>query len=219
MATSQFGKNAGKIFLGLGLLVVAAGGLWYWSLVREMDRAENDYSQGDAEAALGRYENVEKRLQAVGILRFIPARDRQNLILNQARLLYVLNRFDEAADRLERENELVGQTSDGRFFFLRGNIAFRNAVFSYQESQGNPDEFDDALRDLTTLDDTLRRAEDSLRESLRLNPNQWDAKFNLEFVDVVRRALTAQDQEKVELLIQEEEEKPQPKDLPPERAG
>ena len=78
MARKQYGKNVAKMFLGLGLLVVAAVGLAYWSLVREMGRAENDYSQGATEAALRRYENVEKRLRAVGILRFFPAHDPVN---------------------------------------------------------------------------------------------------------------------------------------------
>lgn len=210
MATKGFGKNVAKTFLGLGLLVVAVVGLGYSALLREMGWAANDYSQGDLEVALRRYENVEKRLRAVGVLRFIPARDRQNLILNQARLLYSLGRYDEVSDRLERENEIVGLTSDGRFFLLRGNLSFRKAVLNYQESE---------KKDARVLEDALRAAEDNLRDSLRLNPNDWDAKFNYEFINYVRTMMSAnQDKQKIKILMENVRVKQTPpKALPPEQ--
>ena len=221
MARKQYGKNVAKMFLGVVLLVVAAVGLAYWSLVREMGRAENDYSQGATEAALRRYENVEKRLRAVGILRFFPARDRQNLFLNQARLLYdlgrdaevaedaetALERYDEAAERLERENEIASSNSDGRFFLWRGNIAFRKAWSSYKESE---------RKDMRILLDAWRAAEENLRDSMRANPNDWDAKFNFEFINYIRSMMSQDEGEKVQILMENVREKPKPADLPPE---
>src|SRR6267142_7231937 len=84
MGRKQYGKQFGKIFAAIALLIVTAIGLSYGSLLRGMDQAAEDYSQGDPEAALKRYENIEQRLRSVGALRVIPAKDRRNLIFNQA---------------------------------------------------------------------------------------------------------------------------------------
>lgn len=209
MARKRYGRTIGKVIGGVLLVVVALIGLQYGSMLREMDQAAAEYSQGDTEAALKRYEAVEQGLRSVGAMRIVPARDRQNLILNQARLLYTLKRYDDAAERLEKENEISGVTTDGRFFLLRGNIGFRRAVINYQQS---------TKKDVNLLEENLLGAEDSLRESLRLNPNDWDAKYNFEFINYVRKMLTSKDSGKVKLLM-EEETKPQTKELPPELAG
>ena len=107
-----------------------------------------------------RYEAVEQQLRSFGAMRIIPARDRQNLILNQARLLYTLKQYDEAAERLDKENEITGVTTDGRFFLLRGEIGFRRAVTNYQQS---------TKKDVNLLEENLLGAEDTLREALRLS--------------------------------------------------
>ena len=84
--------------------------------------------QGDIEGALKAYESVEQSVRAYSAMRIIPTRDRQNLFLNEARLLYTLKKYDEAADRLAKEDEISGVTTDGRFFLLRGNIGYRRAM-------------------------------------------------------------------------------------------
>lgn len=209
MARKRHGWTVGKIVLGLLLAAIAFVGLQFGSMLNEMEQAAADYSQGDAETALKRYEGVEQRLRGFGAMRIIPGRDRQNLILNQARLLYSLKRYDDAADRLEKENEITGVTTDGRFFLLRGEIGFRRAVTNYQQS---------TKKDVNLLEENLLGAEDSIRESLRLAPADWDAKYNFEFINYVRQMLTNKDSGKVKLLM-EEEAKPQTKELPPELAG
>ena len=208
MARKRYGRTVGKLVLGVVLAIIAYLGLQYSSMLNDMDMAASQYSQGDIENALSTYQDVEARVRTHGALRIIPARDRQNLFLNQARLLYALKNYDEAADTLEKENELTGTTTDGRFYLLRGEIGFRKAITNYQQS---------AKKDVSLLEENLLASEDNLRESLRLSPNDWDAKYNFEFVSAVRRSLSASGQEKVKLL--EEEEKPQTKELPPELAG
>ena len=209
MAKRSYGRDVGKLFGGVVLVVVAVVGLGYGAVLREMQRALNEYNQGDTEAALKRYETVEQRLQKVGALRLIPRRDRQNLILNQARLLYAAKRYDEAAERLERENDAPGSNSDGRFLLLRGEIAFRKAVSNYQESQ---------KKDPRVLEESLLAAEDSLRDSLRLSPNDWDAKYNYEFIQYVRNLMNQNDQGKIKILMENVRVKEtQPKPLPPDQ--
>lgn len=208
MARKRYGRTVGKLVLGVVLAIIAYLGLQYSSMLNDMDMAAAQYSQGDIESALTTYQEVEARVRNHGALRIIPARDRQNLFLNQARLLYALKNYDEAADTLEKENEIIGTTTDGRFYLLRGEIGFRKAITNYQQS---------AKKDVSLLEENLLASEDNLRESLRLSPDDWDAKYNFEFVSAVRKSLSASGQEKVKLL--EEEEKPQTKELPPELAG
>lgn len=210
MAKKQNDFYVAKAILGVVLLMVTGVGLWYWSLLSEMRQAVDDYRQGDAETALGRYEEVERKIRGVGMLRFIPARDRQNLFLNQARLLYDLGRYEEAAEQLEKENEIAGLTTDGRFFLLRGDISFRKAVSDYQQSE---------RKDVKVLEDALRSAEDNLRDSLRLVADDWDAKFNYEFINYVRRMMNQnQDEEKIKILMENVRVKQtQPKALPPDQ--
>jgi len=209
MARKRYGRTVGKIVAGVVLAIIAFFGLQYWSMLQEMDQAVADYRQGDTESALKRYEDVEAKLRTYGAMRIIPARDRQNLILNQARLLYAMKRYEDAAERMEKEDEITGVTTDGRFFLLRGNIGFRRAVTNYQQS---------TKKDANLLEENLLGAEDSLRESLRLSPTDWDAKYNFEYINYIRKLLTSKDSGKVKLLM-EEEAKPQTKELPPELVG
>ena len=208
MARKRYGRTIAKGIAGFVLAVIAYLGLQYGAMLKDMDLAASQYSQGDMDAALKTYVDVEGRIRAYGAMRLIPVRDRQNLFLNQARLLYSQKKYDEAAEKLEKEDEITGTTTDGRFYLLRGEIGFRKAILNYQQS---------AKKDVSLLEENLLGAEDSLREALRLNPTDWDAKYNFEFVNGVRKALAASGQEKVKLL--EEEEKPQTKELPPELAG
>lgn len=201
-----------KVLFGVVLAVVAYLGLKYESMLQEMDAAAADYSKGDLQSALKRYETVEEGLRngiGVNVLRYVPMKDRQNLFLNQARMLYGMQQYNDANDRLEKENEIAGVTTDSRFFLMRGNINFRKAVTTYQQSQ---------KKDANLLEENLLGAEDSVKESLQMEPNEWDAKYNFEFINNVRKMLTSKDSEKVKLLM-EEEAKPQTKELPPELAG
>jgi tetratricopeptide (TPR) repeat protein len=206
------GLMVAKVVLGVVLAIVAYLGLKYESMLKEMDAAAVDYSKGDLDSALKRYESVEEGLRGglgVNILRYVPERDRQNLFLNQARMLYGKKQYNDAGDRLEKENEIAGVTTDSRFFLLRGNINFRKAVTTYQQSQ---------KKDANLLEENLLGAEDQVKESLQMAPGEWDAKYNFEFINNVRKMLTSNDSEKVKLLM-EEEAKPQTKELPPELAG
>jgi tetratricopeptide (TPR) repeat protein len=184
MARKKYGKQIGKIVTALVLVLVTVIGFSYGSLLRGMDQAAAEYSRGDVDAALQQYAGIEQRLRSLGAIRLIPGEDRRNLILNQARLLYALDRFDEAQDAMDREADIGGGTSnDGRFLLLKGEIAFRRAVKSYTDSD---------TKDTKRLEESLRTAEDNLRDALRLSPNDWDTKYNFEYVSYVRSLLNPQ---------------------------
>ena len=172
--------NAGKLAIAVVLLLVMVVGLSYGSILRQMDLAAQEHDHGDPESALKRYEAVEQRLQSVGMLRYIPVRDRQNLILNQARLLYKLKRYDEAIEHMDRESDMAGGTTDGRFLVLRADINFRKTVATF---------FAGDMKDPRALEEALLGIEDNLRDALKLSPDDWDAKFNLEFIDYLREQM------------------------------
>jgi tetratricopeptide (TPR) repeat protein len=208
MARRRYGLTLGKWVAALVLAVIAYLGLQYGAVLGAMDRAADLYSRGDIEGSLAAYEDVERRMRAFRVIRFMPLRDRQNLFLNEARLLYALNQYDDAVERLGKEDEISGTTDDGRFFLLRGNIEYRRARLNYEEA---------TKKDVRVLEEDLLAAEDTLRESLRLNPNDWNAKYNFEFVNRIRTSLAKPGEEKVKLL--QETDKPEIKQLPPESAG
>ena len=207
MARRRHGLTIGKWVAGLVLAVVAFLGLQYGALLADVNRAAILYSRGDIEGALSTYESVEQRVRTYGVMRLIPTRDRQNLFLNEARLLYALNQYDDAIERLGKEDAISGVSTDGRFFLLRGNIGYRRARLTYEQA---------TEKDSRLLEEDLLGAEDSLQESLRLNPDDWDAKYNFEFVNQLRKSLAT---EAEELKFLQESEEPQIKQLPPESAG
>jgi tetratricopeptide (TPR) repeat protein len=203
-------KNFWKMLAGMALLIVTLIGLGYGSLLRNMDQAAEEYKRGDLQSALKRYEMVDERLRSAGALRLIPLKDRRNLTLNQARLLYADGRYDEALERLDRESELSGGSAnnDGRFLLLKGEIAFRKAVKSHRQA---------AKPDQRVLEDALHAAEDLLRESLRLSPNDWDAKYNFEYVNYVRSLMNQDQQGKIKILMENVRvEERRPPALPPD---
>ena len=187
-------KQVGKIFGALALAIVMVVALIYGSLLRDMDRAAEDYSKGDTEAALKRYDNVEQRVRSLGAIRIIPAKDRQNLFLNQARLLYALGRYDEAKERMEHEAEISGSSSnDSRFLLLKGEIAFRAGMKNYRDS---------TKRDVRLLEEALQVSEDTFRDSLRLNPNDWDAKYDFEYINYLRNLMNNDQKGQIKILME-----------------
>ena len=194
MARKQYGQQFGKIFAAIVLLIVTVIGLSYGSLLRDMDQAAEEYSRGDADAALKRYDSIDQRLRFMGALRAIPVKDRRNLILNQTRLLYALGRYDDAQERMDRDAEIAGAASnDGRFLLLKGEIAFRKAFKNYRES---------TKKDPRLLEEALRAAEDNLRDSLRLSPNDWDAKYNFEYVNYIRNLMNQDQKGQIKILME-----------------
>jgi tetratricopeptide (TPR) repeat protein len=218
MARRVYRRSVGKILAAIVLAIVAYVGLQYHTMLRSMDRAAGLYRQGHFDASLNLYEAVESRLRAHRAMRLIPSGDRQALLLNQARVLYALGRYDDAVDRLQREDDISGVATDGRFFLLRGNIAFQRAIQEYRKPAGTPVSTPAGLAEsLNLLREGLIRAEDNYRESLQLNPGDWDAKYNYEYVEKMQKDLANSVEEHLKIL--EESEAPPTEALPPEQVG
>jgi tetratricopeptide (TPR) repeat protein len=187
-------KQVGKIIAAVALVIVMVIAILYGSLLRGIDRAAEDYTRGDPEAALKQYDNVEQRLRSLGAIRIIPARDRQNLFLNQARLLYALGRYDDAKERMDHEAEISGSSSnDSRFLLLKGELAFRAGMKNYRDS---------TKRDIHLLEESLQVSEDTFRDSLRLNPSDWDAKYDFEYINYLRNLMNNDQKGQIKILME-----------------
>jgi tetratricopeptide (TPR) repeat protein len=207
VARKHYNKHILKFSAGILLLIVSLSGLEYSSLLRGMDRAAEDYSRGDADSALKRYDDIERQLRSFRVIRFIPREDRRILFLDEARSLYSLGRYDDALERLERENQFSAMIADGRFSLLRGDITFRKATINARAAKSDPQ----------ILEDAISAAEDDLRESLRQEPNNWDAKYNFEYVNYVRKQLERDQKEGLKLLPEIPDKQNQTKSLSPKQ--
>lgn len=207
MVRKHYNKQVIKVSVGILLLIVSWMGLEYSSLLRGMEKAADDYSRGDIEAALKRYDDIERQLRSYGVIRFIPGGDRRILFLNEAQMLYVLGRYDDALERLERETRITGMISDSRFLLLRSDIIFRKAT----KNSGS------AKEDSQALEAAIGAAEDDLRESLRQEPNNWDTKYNFEYINYVRNQLERDQKEGMKILPQIPDKETQKKSLSPKQ--
>lgn len=207
MARKHYNGHILKFSAGILLLIMSLSGLEYSSLLRGMDRAAEDYNRGDADSALKRYDDIERQLRSFRVIRFIPGEDRRILFLDEARSLYSLGRYDDALERLERENQFSAMITDGRFSLLRGDITFRKATINARAAKSDPQ----------ILEDAISAAEDDLRESLRQEPNNWDAKYNFEYVNYVRKQLERDQKEGLKLLPEIPDKQNQTKSLSPKQ--
>ena len=207
MARKHYNRHILKFSAGILLLIMSLSGLEYSSLLRGMDRAAEDYNRGDANSALKRYDDIERQLRSFWVIRFIPAEDRRILFLDEARSLYSLGRYDDALESLERENQFSAMITDGRFSLLRGDATFRKATINARAAKSDPQ----------ILGDAISAAEDDLRESLRQAPNNWDAKYNLEYVNYVRKQLERDQKEGLKLLPEIPDKQNQTKSLSPKQ--
>jgi hypothetical protein len=206
LARKHSHKQIIKFSVGILLLILSLIGLEYASLLRGIDLATDDYNRSDPEAALKRYDGIELRLRSFEAMRFIPGEDRRILFLNEARSLYALGHYDDALERIERENQFSG-VSDSRFSLLRGEITFRKATQNDKASTDDPQ----------ILEDAMSAAQDDLRQSLRAEPNNWDAKYDFEYVNYIRNELEKDQKEGMKLLPQIPNNENQTRSLSPKQ--
>ena len=106
---------------------------------------------------------------------------------------------------------LSALTTDGSYLGLRGNLAFRKAVENYMKSE---------RKDPQVLEEALLAAEDNMRNALKANSDNWDSKYNYEYVNYIRNLLTQSGQGKMNILMENVRPKEiKRKPLTPEQMG
>jgi len=194
------------VWVTLGLLICFSL-LFYANWLHRVRRANNNFQSGQYEVALADYrvaqQRIPKAIAALPGFRF-PLRE---TLLKQVQILYLQRNFDRGLEFLQ------GLTD--QYAFLEADPQYHqwyaNVLFQHTLLQEEPDALLDGFYA------TLRE----YQKALELDPSNWDARYNYEFV---KRILTDEErdgQQKLELLIKEmrEERRRDEQQLPPDKRG
>jgi hypothetical protein len=140
--------------VALGLLL-----LWLARWVSPLAAADAAVREGRLTDGLNEFKSVESRLSRVPALQQLAPALLGSVQANQVRLLYEMQRYDEAIEKAGASTSVHGTHFwSGCAMFARG---------SAEERGGERLEW-------------LQRAEDQFRSALTVAPNDWDTKFNYE---------------------------------------
>jgi hypothetical protein len=140
--------------VALGLLL-----LWLARWVSPLAAADAAVREGRLTDGLNEFKSVESRLSRVPALQQLAPALLGSVQANQVRLLYEMQRYDEAIEKAGASTSVHGTHFwSGCAMFARG---------SGEERAGERLEW-------------LQRAEDQFRSALTVAPNDWDTKFNYE---------------------------------------
>jgi tetratricopeptide (TPR) repeat protein len=205
MPTRTYTKTLGYILL----FVISMSLIGYGWMMRQFERAQNAYRQGDSAQALEIYSAVESPFQKIPWMSALFKEEYAHLNLNEVAILYSQRKYQEALAKLEAlpaDAPSVVESSD--YSFWMGNLLFRQAV----ESK-NPE----------TSVNALKAALSEYQKGLVAQPDDWDLKFNYE---LVRNIFGQQDrnrqqqEQKVKTLIEKmRPQEPSRQELAPEKRG
>lgn len=201
----SYAKTLGYILL----LIISMTLIGYGWMMRQFERAQNAYRQGDSERALELYGKVENRFQQLPWLSAVFKEEYEHMNLNEVAILYNQRKYQEALAKLEAlPADASSMAENSEYSFWMGNLLFRQAV----ESK-NPE----------TSVNSLKAALSEYQKGLVAQPDDWDLKFNYE---LVRHIFSQKDQsrqqqeQKVKTLIEKmRPQEPSRQELAPEKRG
>jgi tetratricopeptide (TPR) repeat protein len=205
MPTRTYAKTLGYILL----FVISVALIGYGWMMRQFERAQNAYRQGDSARALELYGGVENRFQQVPWMSAVFKEEYEHMNLNEVAILYSQRKYQEALAKLEAlPADAPSLVENSEYSFWMGNLLFRQAV----ESK-NPE----------TSVNALKAALSEYQKGLVAQPDDWDLKFNYE---LVRHIFAQKDQnrqqqeQKVKTLIEKmRPQEPSRQELAPEKRG
>jgi tetratricopeptide (TPR) repeat protein len=205
MPTRSYAKTLGYILL-LIMSITLIGYAW---MMRQFERAQNAYRQGDSARALELYASVENRFQQLPWMSAVFKEEYAHMNLNEVAILYSERKYQEALAKLEAlPADAPSLVENSEYSFWMGNLLFRQAV----ESK-NPE----------TSVNALKAALSEYQKGLVAQPDDWDLKFNYE---LVRHIFAQKDQnrqqqeQKVKTLIEKmRPQEPSRQELAPEKRG
>jgi tetratricopeptide (TPR) repeat protein len=205
MPTRSYAKTLGYILL----LIMSVTLIGYGWMMRQFERAQNAYRQGDSARALELYGSVENRFQQLPWMSAVFKEEYGHMNLNEVAILYSERKYQEALAKLEAlPADAPSLVENSEYSFWMGNLLFRQAV----ESK-NPE----------TSVNALKAALSEYQKGLVAQPDDWDLKFNYE---LVRHIFAQKDQnrqqqeQKVKTLIEKmRPQEPSRQELAPEKRG
>jgi tetratricopeptide (TPR) repeat protein len=205
MPTTTHAKILGYLFL----LIISVALIGYGWMMRQFERAQNAYRQGDSARALEIYGEVHSPFQKLPWMSTLFKDEYEHLNLNEVAILYSQRKYQEALAKLEGlPADAPSLVESGEYSFWMGNLLFRQAL----ESK-NPE----------TSVNALKGALSEYQKGLVAQPDDWDLKFNYE---LVRHIFAQQDrnrqqqEQKVKTLIEKmRPQEPSRQELAPEKRG
>jgi tetratricopeptide (TPR) repeat protein len=205
MPTRTHAKILGYLFL----LIISVALIGYGWMMRQFERAQNAYRQGDSARALEIYGEVHSPFQKLPWMSTHFKDEYEHLNLNEVAILYSQRKYQEALAKLEGlPADAPSLVESGEYSFWMGNLLFRQAL----ESK-NPE----------TSVNALKGALSEYQKGLVAQPDDWDLKFNYE---LVRHIFAQQDrnrqqqEQKVKTLIEKmRPQEPSRQELAPEKRG
>lgn len=183
-------RSRRKLVLLILLVILCFFSLYYGSLVYRTDRADQAFLQGDYTHARQGYTDLLASFRDVPLIQRLFTGRYRHVLFNYVQLLHHSSDYADVVQTLEQEAaEMPAISASPLYHLWLGNAFFRIAVLQ----EGEELSFE-----------SLRTVADEYREALRLNPQQWDARYNLEFVTDLLRKRASQnpaDKESLQLLL------------------
>jgi tetratricopeptide (TPR) repeat protein len=205
MPTRTYAKTLGYILL----FAISAALIGYGWMMRQFERAQNAYRQGDSAQSLEIYGEVDKPFQKLPWMSALFKEEYEHLNLNQVAILYSQGKYGDALAKIEGlPADDPSLAANGEYSFWMGNLLFRQALETKNtESSVN----------------ALKGALSEYQKGLVAQPDDWDLKFNYE---LVRHIFAQKDQnrqqqeQKVKTLIEKmRPQEPSRQELAPEKRG
>jgi tetratricopeptide (TPR) repeat protein len=205
MPTRTYAKMLGYILLS----VISVALIGYGWMMRQFERAQNAYRQGDSAQALEIYGEVDRPFQKLPWMSALFKEEYEHLNLNQVAILYGQRKYQEAFAKIEGlpadDPSLV---ANGEYSFWMGNLLFRQAL-----ETKNPESSVNALKGALS----------EYQKGLVAQPDDWDLKFNYELMRHIfaqKDPNRQQQEQKVKTLIEKmRPQEPSRQELAPEKRG
>ena len=191
----------GTLLIGLLLTYVTYG--WWLSRVH---RAESVFAEGRYAEAQQQFQGVYSGWELTLLPRLLVEKSQVRVALNLIQIAYVLDEYEQTFELLEGPDFPPALLEAPEYHFWLGNLLMLRAV-------NNPD---------TNLIDTLVRCREEYLETLRRDPDFWDAKYNYEYVSGLLEQLQSKDphqETEIKLLLENmrTDIPHRKKELPPEK--
>jgi tetratricopeptide (TPR) repeat protein len=205
MPTRTYAKTLGYILL----FVISVALIGYGWMMRQFERAQNAYRQGDSAQSLEIYGEVDRPFQKLPWMSALFKEEYEHLNLNQVAILYSQGKYREALAKIEGlPADDPSLAENGEYSFWMGNLLFRQAL---------------ETKNTEASVNALKGALSEYQKGLVAQPDDWDLKFNYE---LVRHIFSQQDrsrqqqEQKVKTLIEKmRPQEPSRQELAPEKRG
>ncbi len=157
--TSSRGISSGTFVLALLAVMAGISLVWLASWTTPLAAAERALADGRLSDSLNDLRTAEARLSQVPALEQVAPTLLANVQANQVRLLYQMERYDEAVEKAGSST-----ASHGAHFWAASSLFARGS--SEEQPQARLEWFE--------------RAEGEFRAALALAPTDWDTKYNYE---------------------------------------